>query len=138
MFIKSLPGILLGLLSSIALNAALPTMTPAKDSPKPTAAKSAPSIWEQLNLSKDQKNQLQAIRTKRTKAISKVLKKDQKDIFDKLRGKRKMADILKELKLDENQKKSIAVANQQAMKDIMLILKPDQQKKLNAHQNAVE
>jgi Spy/CpxP family protein refolding chaperone len=138
MLTKSLKIITLGLMGTIALNVLIPTITPAKETPKPTVMKPAPSIWEQLDLSKDQKTKLQAIRTKRTKAISQVLRKDQKDTFDKLRGKKKLADILKELKLDDKQKKLVAAANQQAMKEIMSILKPEQQKKLKARQETAE
>jgi Spy/CpxP family protein refolding chaperone len=128
----------LGLMGTIALNLLIPTSVAAKETPKPTAMKPAPSIWEQLNLSKDQKIKLQAIRTKRTKAISQALRKDQKDTFDKLRGKKRLADILKELKLDDKQKKLVAAANQQAMKETMSMLTPEQQKKLKARQQSAE
>jgi Spy/CpxP family protein refolding chaperone len=138
MLTKSLKMITLGLMGTIALNLIIPTIAPAKDTPKTTATKPTPSIWEQLDLSKDQKIKLKAIQTKRTKAISQALRKDQKDTFDKLRGKKKLADILKELKLDDKQKKLVAAANQQAMKEIMSILKPEQQKKLKARQEAAE
>ena len=76
MFSKSLKLITLGLMGAIALNAVTPTITPAKDAAKqaPQAItlavkKAAPSIWEQLNLTKEQKGKLQAIRTKRTVAL---------------------------------------------------------------------
>ncbi len=138
MLTKSLKMITLGLMGTIALNIMIPAIAPAKDTPNPTAIKPTPSIWTQLDLSKDQKIKLQAIRTKRTKAISQVLRKDQKDMFDKLRGKKKLAAILKELKLDDKQKKLVSAANQQAMKEIMSILKPEQQKKLKARQEAAE
>jgi|GEM_PF-1417027 len=139
--IKSLKLIALGLMGAIALNAATPTVTPAKDTAKAAtlaAKKTAPSIWEQLNLTKEQKGKLQAIRTKRTNAISKVLNKGQKTTFDKLRGKKKTMDILTELKLDANQQKSVKTAVQQANKDILLVLTPDQLKQFNARKEVAE
>jgi Spy/CpxP family protein refolding chaperone len=144
MFIQSLKLIALGLMGAIALNAITPTLTPAKDTPKaatptaPAAKKAASSIWEQLNLTKEQKGKLQAIRTKRTLTISKVLNKDQKAIFDKLRGKKKVMDMFTELKLDANQQKLVKAALQQANKDIILVLTPDQQKQLSARKESAE
>ena len=139
--IKSLKLIALGLIGAITLNAATPTVTPAKDAAKAAtlaAKKTASSIWEQLNLTKEQKGKLQAIRTKRTNAISKVLNKGQKATFDKLRGKKKTMDILTELKLDANQQKSVKTAVQQANKDILLVLTPDQLKQFNARKEVAE
>ena len=141
MFIQSLKLIALGLMGAIALNAITPTVTPATEAAKavmPAAKKAAPSIWEQLNLTKEQKGKLQAIRTKRTNAISKVLNKDQKATFDKLRGKKKTMDILTELKLDANQQKSVKAAVQQANKDILLVLTPDQLKQFNVRKETAE
>lgn len=141
MFIQSLKLIALGLMGTIALNVVTPTVTPAKETAKaatPAAKKAAPSLWEQLNLTKEQKGKLQAIRTKRTITISKVLSKDQKVTFDKLRGKKKMMAILMELKLDTNQQKSVKAAVQQANKDILLVLTPDQLKQFNARKEAAE
>ena len=141
MLIQSLKLIALGLMGAIALNAVTPTLTPAKDTIRaaaPTAKKSAPSIWEQLNLTKEQKGKLQAIRTKRTLTISKVLNKDQKAIFDKLRGKKKVMDMFTELKLDANQQKLVTSAVQQANKDILLVLTPDQLKQLKASKASAE
>lgn len=145
MFSKSLKLITLGLMGAIALNAVTPTITPAKDAAKqaPQAItlavkKAAPSIWEQLNLTKEQKGKLQAIRTKRTNAISKALNKDQKAIFDKLRGKKKTMDILTELKLDATQQRSVKAAVQQANKDILLVLTPEQLKQFNASKGTAE
>jgi hypothetical protein len=128
----------LGLMGAIALNTMMPVMTSAKDNPKPAAQKSAPSIWEQLNLSKEQKTKLQGIRTRRTNAISKVLNKEQKATFDKLRGRKKLADILKELKLDASQQKAITDANQQAAKEIMAVLNKEQQKQLTNRKESAE
>ena len=139
--IKSLKLIALGLMGAIALNAATPTVTPAKDTAKAAtlaAKKTAPSIWEQLNLTKEQKGKLQAIRTKRTLTISKVLNRDQKAIFDKLRGKKKVMDMFTELKLDANQQKLVTSAVQQANKDILLVLTPDQLKQLKASKASAE
>ena len=141
MSIQSLKLVALGLMGAIALNAVTPTLTPAKDVPKtitPTAKKAAPSIWEQLNLTKEQKGKLQAIRTKRTITISKVLNKDQKVTFDKLRGKKKVMNMFTELKLDANQQKLVKAAIQQASKDIILVLTPDQQKQLSARKESAE
>ena len=141
MFIQSLKLVALGLMGAIALNAVTPTLTPAKDVPKtitPTAKKAAPSIWEQLNLTKEQKGKIQAIRTKRTITISKVLNKDQKVTFDKLRGKKRVMNMFTELKLDANQQKLVKAAIQQASKDIILVLTPDQQKQLSARKESAE
>jgi Spy/CpxP family protein refolding chaperone len=138
MMIKPLKLVLCGLMGAIALNVATPLISTAKDPAKPPVQKATPSIWEELKLTKEQKGKLQVIRTKRTNAISKVLRKDQKVIFDQWRGKKKMADILKELKLDATQQKAINLANQQAAKDIMLVLTPDQQKQLNARKAVAE
>ena len=135
MLMKALKLTALGLMGTITLNAVTPTFMSAKDASKattPAARKAAPSIWEQLNLTKEQKGKIQAIRTKRTIAISKVLNKDQKATFDKLRGKKKVMDMFTELKLDANQQKAIKAALQQANNDILLVLTPDQKKKLSA------
>ncbi len=138
MMIQPLKLVFCGLMGAIALNVATPMISTAKETPKPPAQKAAPSIWEELKLTKEQKGKLQVIRTKRTNSISKVLRKDQKAIFDQWRGKKKMADILKELKLDATQQKAISLANQQAAKDIMAVLTPDQQKQLNARKAVAE
>ncbi len=145
MFIQSLKFIALGVMGAIALNVVTPTLTSAKDAAKqapqaatPTARKAAPSIWEQLNLTKEQKGKLQALRTKRTITISKVLNKDQKATFDKLRGKKKVMDMFTELKLDVNQQKLVKAAIQQANKDIILVLTPEQQKQLSARKESAE
>jgi Spy/CpxP family protein refolding chaperone len=138
MMIKPLKLVLCGLMGAFALNVATPLISTAKDPAKSPVQKVSPSIWEELKLTKEQKGKLQIIRTKRTNAISKVLRKDQKVIFDQWRGKKKMADILKELKLDATQQKAITLANQQAAKDIMAVLTPDQQKQLNARKAVAE
>ena len=131
----------LGLMGAIALNAVTPTLMSAKDAPKTTTSatkKAAPSIWEQLNLTKEQKGKIQAIRSKRTMTISKVLNKDQKATFDRLRGKKKVMDMFTELKLDANQQKAIKAAIQQANQDILLVLNPDQRKQLSARKASAE
>ena len=141
MLMKALKLTALGLMGAIALNAVTPALISAKDTPKtatPAAKKAAPSIWEQLNLTKEQKGKLQAIRTKRTITISKVLNKDQKAIFDKLRGKKKVIDMFIELKLDANQQKTVKAALQQANKDMLLVLNPDQRKQLSARKESAE
>jgi Spy/CpxP family protein refolding chaperone len=138
MMIQPLKLVLCGLMGAIALNVTTPMTATAKDPAKPPVQKAPVSIWEELKLTKEQKGKLQIIRTKRTNAISKILRKDQKIIFDQLRGKKKMADILKELKLDATQQKAITLANQQAAKDIMAVLTPDQQKQLNARKVVAE
>ena len=141
MLMKALKLTALGLMGAIALNAVTPTLISAKDTPKattPATRKAAPSIWEQLNLTKEQKGKIQAIRTKRTITISKVLNKDQKAIFDKLRGKKKVIDMFIELKLDANQQKTVKAALQQANKDMLLVLNPDQRKQLSARKESAE
>ena len=141
MLMKALKLTALGLMGAIALNAVTPTLVSAKDTLKAatsTAKKAAPSIWEQLNLTKEQKGKIQAIRTKRTITISKVLNKDQKAIFDKLRGKKRVMDMFTELKLDVNQQKTVKAAIQQANKDILLVLNPEQRKQLSARKKSAE
>ena len=141
---KALKLTALGLVGAIALNAITPTLISAQGTPKtaspaaPATKKAKPSIWEQLNLTKEQKGKLQAIRTKRTLTISKVLNKDQKAIFDKLRGKKKVIDMFTELKLDVNQQKTVKAALQQANKDMLLVLNPEQRKQLSARKESAE
>ncbi len=94
-------------------------------------AKASGSIWDQLKLDANQKKSLQAIRTKRTKAISEVLNKDQKAKFDQLRGKQRLGEILPQLKLDSKQKDKISQINQRTQKEILNVLKPEQKKQLN-------
>lgn len=97
----------------------------------PAPAKASGSIWDQLKLDANQKKSLQAIRTKRTKAISEVLNKDQKAKFDQLRGKQRLGEILPQLKLDSKQKDKISQINQRTQKEILNVLKPEQKKQLN-------
>lgn len=130
--LRFLAAILLG---SMTLGTIATLEASAKDSaPAPTMKKKAePSIWEQLKLDDKQKKQLQAVRTKRTNAISKVLNKDQKAKFDQLRGKQKLSAIISQLNLDAKQKAAVDAANKEAQDGILKVLTPAQKTQLNAY-----
>ncbi len=138
MMIQSLKLMFCGLMGAIALSVATPMISTAKETARSPVQKAMPSIWEELKLTKEQKGKLKIIRTKRTNAISKVLRKDQKVMFDQWRGKKKMADILKELKLDATQQNAISLVNQQTAKDIIAVLTPAQQQQLKARKAMAE
>lgn len=129
--VKFLAAVLLG---SMTLGTIVTLEASARDAAPTMKKKQAePSIWKQLKLDATQENKLKTIRTNRTKAISKVLNKDQKAKFDQLRGKQKLSAILSQLNLDANQKKAISAANQQAQNDILKVLNPSQKTQLNAY-----
>ena len=114
-----------GSMSSLEVSAAAPTA--------PTMKKAELPIMEQLKLDEKQKKSMQAIRTKRTIAIKKVLNKDQATKFDQLRGKQRLSAVIGQLNLDTKQKTAVMAAIQQTQKEIKDILNTTQKKQLEEY-----
>ena len=93
---------------------------------------SATSLTEQLKLTDQQKNEIRAIRSNRTKQINAVLTPDKKTKFEQARKSGKtLSQALNELKLKPDQKTKILAIAKISANNIKSKLTPDQLKQLD-------
>lgn len=116
-----------------ALTPAAPTKTPqTTTTEEPPAA-----IPSKINLSKEQLQKINAIRTERNKKIGAVLTPDQRTKFvDAIKDEQKVKAALESLNLSKDQKTKIVAIAKKSAEEMITTLTPEQRKQLQELQQA--